>query len=240
MADSPAFIRRGPHRSRLPVLYCAKSVRVGDACPYPRMNDTSGSADNGDAAAPIDGEDAQDAARRARLNHLLESTARGDQAAFAELYRLASSRVYAVIVRMVHDRSEAEDLLQDVFTTAWRRADVFDPARGGAMTWLVALARNRTIDRMRQHREAPLDDESAHEVPDGDPTPAALAEAGEERLRLERCMQQLAPQQRGAVREAFFSGATYSELAVRMSVPLGTLKSWIRRSLIQLRTCLEQ
>ncbi|WP_322015451.1 sigma-70 family RNA polymerase sigma factor [Paraburkholderia sp. J12] len=207
------------------------------------MSDSSGGTHEDDAASPARGasrDEALDAARRARLNQLLEATARGDQAAFAELYRLTSSHLFALIVRMVHDRGEAEDLLQDVFTTAWRRADSFDAARGGAMTWLVTLARNRAIDRLRQHHEAQLDDPVAEALPDESPTPAALVEASEERQRLERCLKQLERTQRGAIREAFFSGATYSELAERMSVPLGTLKSWIRRSLIQLKTCLEQ
>jgi RNA polymerase sigma factor (sigma-70 family) len=202
------------------------------------MSDPSGGLDDS-ATSPSARAEASDAARRARLNQLLDATARGEQRAFAELYRLASGHVFAVLVRMVHDRAEAEDLLQEVFTTAWRRAGTFDAARGGAMTWLVTLARNRAIDRLRQHHESPLDDAVAHAIADDDPTPAARAEASEERQRLERCMAQLEPTQRGAVREAFFSGATYSELAERLSVPLGTLKSWIRRSLMQLKSCLE-
>ncbi len=232
-----------PPRPRLSMLYCARLIREGDARHYPRMNDKSNSADNDEPVSPTQADPdgrGNDAQRRAHLNGLLQATAHGNQAAFAELYRLSSSRVFAVILRMTHDRAEAEDLLQDVFTAAWRRADVFDPARGGAMTWLVTLARNRTIDRLRQHREAPLDNESAEEIVDEGLTPVALAEASEERVRLERCMEQLGPQQRGAVREAFFSGITYSELAAHLSVPLGTLKSWIRRSLMQLKTCLER
>ena len=90
------------------------------------------------------------------------------------------------IVRMIRDRHEAEDLLQDVFTTAWRRADSFDARRGTAMTWLMTLARNRTIDRIRQHRELPLDDELALSIPDENPTPDLGAQASQERLRLER------------------------------------------------------
>jgi RNA polymerase sigma factor (sigma-70 family) len=203
------------------------------------MNDTSGDADSLDPArfARTAGTDAE---RRAHLNELLVRVAGGDQAAFAQLYRLSSARIFGVIVRMVRDRGEAEELLQDVFTIAWRRADTFDSLRGSAMTWLITLARNRTIDRMRQHREVPLDDEQALDLPDEDPTPDALAEASQERLRLERCLESLGAQQRHVVREAFLSGATYSELAARLRVPLGTMKSWIRRSLMQLKTCLEQ
>ncbi|KAB0685797.1 sigma-70 family RNA polymerase sigma factor [Burkholderia territorii] len=199
------------------------------------MSDTPSGASGFDQSAPSRDADA-DVARREHLNRLMARAAGGDQAAFAELYRLSASRVFGTIVRMLH----AEDLLQEVYTTAWRRIETFDPARGGAMTWLITLARNRTIDRLRQHRDAQLDDEQVLELPDEDPTPAALAEATQERQRLERCLSQLDPQQGRAVREAFFSGATYSELAARLRVPLGTMKSWIRRSLMQLKVCLEQ
>ncbi|KFG95301.1 RNA polymerase subunit sigma-24 [Burkholderia paludis] len=201
------------------------------------MNDTPDRATRFDQSASSRDADAE---RRAYLNQVMLRVARGDQAAFAELYRLTSSRVFGVIVRMLHDQGEAEDLLQEVYTTVWRRVEAFDPERGGAMTWLITLARNRTIDRLRQHREVPLDDEQLPDLPDEGPTPAALAEAGEERRRLERCLEQLEAPQRRAVREAFFSGATYGELAERLRVPLGTMKSWIRRSLMQLKVCLEQ
>ena len=102
----------------------------------------------------------------AELDSLLSRVAAGDEHAFAQLYRLTAARLYGAIVRMIRDRHEAEDLLQDVFTTAWRRADSFDARRGTAMTWLMTLARNRTIDRIRQHRELPLDDELALSIPD--------------------------------------------------------------------------
>jgi RNA polymerase sigma factor (sigma-70 family) len=197
------------------------------------MTDTTSGSSSGDTS------DA-DRQRRERLNQMLTRVARGDQQAFAELYRATSSRVFGVIVRMMHDRGEAEDILQEVYATAWRRADTFDPERGSAITWLITLGRNRTIDRMRQHREELLGDDDTPEVADEAPTPAAAAESNQERLRLEQCLERLEPQQGRAVREAFFTGATYNELAQRLAVPLGTMKSWIRRSLMQLKTCLEQ
>ncbi|SAL00284.1 sigma-24 (FecI-like) [Caballeronia fortuita] len=181
-----------------------------------------------------------DRQRRERVNRLLLDVAKGDEQAFAALYRETSARVFGVIVRMISDRGEAEDILQDVYTSAWRRADAFDPARGSAITWLIALGRNRTIDRMRQHREEPLGEDEAPELADEAPTPAAAAELSEERRRLERCLERLEPQQKRAIREAFFTGASYAELAQRLAVPLGTMKSWIRRSLMLLKTCLEQ
>ncbi|SIT37097.1 RNA polymerase sigma-70 factor (fragment) [Paraburkholderia piptadeniae] len=181
-----------------------------------------------------------DTSGRDRLNRILLCVGQGDQAAFAELYRLTSSKLFGVCVRMLRDRGEAEDMLQEVYTTVWRRADTFDPSRASAITWLVTLARNRTIDRLRQHREAQLDDMADPDIVDDHPSPAAIAEQSQERQRLERCLEALGEQQRKAVREAFFSGVTYSELAGRASVPLGTMKSWIRRSLMQLKACLER
>ncbi|WP_158884799.1 sigma-70 family RNA polymerase sigma factor [Rhodanobacter sp. L36] len=180
-------------------------------------------------------------AERDELNQLLLQTGRNDQKAFAELYKRTSSKLFGVCLRMVRDRSEAEEVLQETFTTVWRRASSFDAGKASAITWLVTLSRNKAIDRLRQHREELLDDPlKLEEAPDDQPTPAAGAESSQEYRRLELCLDELEPQQKSSVREAFFTGATYNELAARSRVPLGTMKSWIRRSLMQLRTCLEQ
>ncbi|HEY8229066.1 MAG TPA: sigma-70 family RNA polymerase sigma factor [Rhodanobacteraceae bacterium] len=176
---------------------------------------------------------------REALVRLLQQSARGDREAFAEIYQRTSSKLFGVCLRMLRERGEAEDALQNVYITIWRRADSFDPTRAAAMTWLITLARNQCIDRLRQHREALLDDAVADNLADPAPGPAAHGEASQQRQRLERCLGALAEQQRQAVCAAFFSGATYNELAERCDVPLATMKSWIRRSLIRLRTCLE-
>jgi RNA polymerase sigma factor (sigma-70 family) len=180
-------------------------------------------------------------AEREELNRLLMQTGRNDQKAFAELYKRTSSKLFGVCLRMLRDRGEAEEVLQETYTTVWRRAESFDAAKASAITWLVTLSRNKAIDRLRQHREELMDDpQKMDETVDEQPTPAADAESSQEYRRLEQCLNTLEPQQRSSVREAFFTGATYNELATRCKVPLGTMKSWIRRSLIQLRTCLDQ
>jgi RNA polymerase sigma factor (sigma-70 family) len=180
-------------------------------------------------------------AERDELNQLLQQTGRSDQKAFAELYKRTSSKLFGVCLRMLRDRGEAEDVLQETYTTVWRRASSFDASRASAITWLVTLSRNKAIDRLRQHREELLDDPSRmDETVDEQPTPAAGAETSQEYQRLQHCLDELEPQQQSSVREAFFTGATYNELATRCKVPLGTMKSWIRRSLMQLRTCLDQ
>ena len=180
------------------------------------------------------------AADSGELDSLLSRTAAGDRAAFAELYRRTSARLLGVCVRMLVDRREAEEVLQEAYVSVWQRAGSFDPALAGAMTWLVSLTRNKAIDRLRQHRAPPADPAvELDAIPDEAATPAARAERSEEYRRLEQCMEQLEPQQRGSIREAFFGGLTYNVLAERAKVPLGTMKSWIRRGLLQLRACLE-
>lgn len=181
-----------------------------------------------------------DATRRDELNGMLLRVALGDQEAFALLYQRTCARLFGLCQSMLHDHGAAEDVLQEVYATVWRLAATYEPARASAMTWLIAMARNRTIDRLRSRHDDQLDDVAALSLTDDNPSPAVVAERSQERERLERCLDALPPQQKHAVREAFYSGATYAELAHRLSVPLGTMKSWIRRSLVQLKACLEQ
>lgn len=180
------------------------------------------------------------AAERQKLARLLTQTGKGDEKAFAQLYACSSGKLFGVCLRMLHDRGEAEEALQDIFTTVWRRASSFDAARASAMTWLITLSRNKTIDRLRKRRESSAGDDAIADLADDGPGPVAQAQMSEDQRRLNECLQELESQHRDAVREAFFSGATYNELAERIAVPLGTMKSWIRRSLIKLRTCLER
>ena len=176
----------------------------------------------------------------AALERLLSQTARGDSVAFAKLYERTSARLFGVCLRMLPDRSEAEEVLQEVFVTVWRRAREFDSGRAAATTWLVTLARNKAIDRLRQQRaRVPRGAIDLDTLADERPGPPADAEATQQYRRLQDCLDALDPKHRRSIREAFFHGDTYKELAERFQVPLGTMKSWVRRALAQLRTCLE-
>lgn len=179
------------------------------------------------------------AADHEELNRLLMRTGQGDERAFAQLYQRTSARLFGVCTRMLPDRREAEEVLQEAYVTVWQRGMTFNPAKAGALTWLVTLARNKAIDRLRQHHDPHIEHGSEIDaIIDDQPGPSASAERGEQYRRLQACLEQLEAQQRRSVREAFFSGATYTELAARSKVPLGTMKSWIRRGLLQLRACL--
>lgn len=166
--------------------------------------------------------------------------AQGDRAALRDVYDRTSAKLFGVCLRILNDRQEAEDVLQEVYITVWRRADSFDAGRASPITWLVSIGRNRAIDRLRSgksRRSAPLDE--AAEIADTAPSAATLVETGDEHARLSRCLDQLDPKHASAVRTAFFEGVTYDALAQAVGVPLGTMKGWIRRSLMSLRTCLE-
>jgi RNA polymerase sigma-70 factor (ECF subfamily) len=180
---------------------------------------------------------------RNQLVAALARVAGGDRAALQIVYRDTSAKLFGVCLRILNDKSEAEDVLQEVYLTVWRKAASFDPARASPITWLVAIARNRSIDRLRAatggRRMEPIDD-AAEAVRDPAPAAVELVEAAQQSSRLGLCLEQLETRQSTAIRSAFLDGNTYEELAERMKVPLGTMKSWIRRGLLKLRDCLER
>ena len=172
---------------------------------------------------------------------LLGQVALGNRTAFETLYRDTSSRLFGICLRVLNQRAEAEEVLQEVYTSVWRKAGQFDATRASAMSWLSMMARNKSIDRLRAmpSRSARTPIELADEIEDPGASPAQQAEMLTERARLENCLQQLEPKRHSLIRAAIFNGATYEELAARIEAPLGSVKSWIRRGLMQLRTCLD-
>jgi RNA polymerase sigma-70 factor (ECF subfamily) len=182
-----------------------------------------------------------DAARR-QLTAALLRVAAGDRAALRIVCADTAAKLFGICLRILNDRIEAEDVLQEVFLTVWQRAESFDPTRASPITWLVAVARNRAIARLRARgttrRMEPI--ETAEDVVDSSPLAAEWVEMGQQSQQLTLCLEQLEGRQSAAIRAAFLDGMTYEELAQRMGVPLGTMKSWIRRGLMKLRTCLER
>jgi RNA polymerase sigma factor (sigma-70 family) len=166
----------------------------------------------------------------------------GDGAALQTVYRLTSAKLFGVCLRILGERAEAEDVLQEVYVTVWRKAAVFDASRASPMTWLIAIARNRSIDRLRASRQTRTMDpiEAASEIADTAGGADRVIEGAQDYARLHGCLDELASHERAALRGAFFDGNTYEDLASRMKVPLGTMKSWIRRAMIKLKACLEQ
>jgi RNA polymerase sigma-70 factor, ECF subfamily len=183
--------------------------------------------------------DVQTAIGLATTATLIEAVARGSRPALKRLYELESRRLYGIALRIVRRPEVAADVLQEAFIQIWQNAQSYSSARGAGGAWLTGIVRFRALDAVRKHgREVLSDDPGLGDVaqePDVVDRLAAKAEAG----ALKRCLGRLDDQQRRCVTLAFVDGFSHAEIAERLAAPLGTVKSWVRRGLIALRSCLE-
>jgi RNA polymerase sigma factor (sigma-70 family) len=177
---------------------------------------------------------------RSALCAALAGVARGEEPALKDVYERTSAKLFGVCLRILKNESEAEDVLQEVYLTVWRKASAFDESKASPVTWLAAMARNRAIDRLRSGASRGRETD-VYELALPDPAPSAqkTLEVSQELQQLEHCLSELEPVHATAVRTAFFGGVTYEALAAQMETPLGTVKGWIRRSLMKLKACLE-
>ncbi|MDQ3907540.1 MAG: sigma-70 family RNA polymerase sigma factor [Acidobacteriota bacterium] len=172
-------------------------------------------------------------------NDLLHAVARGDEAALAAIYDRYASILLGLLLRILHSRGEAEDVLQEVFLQVWRRAADFDETRGRAFTWLVTLARSRAIDRLRSldARERAAHAAAAEPADQiGDANADALH--AEQREIVRRALAELSEDQRTTLLLAYQEGLTQTEIAERLNQPLGTVKTRTRAGLMKLRELL--
>lgn len=174
------------------------------------------------------------------LEHLLSRIALGDRAAFRALFSATSAKLFGICLRVLRDRAEAEDALQEVYLKIWNKADRYAVTGHSPMTWLITVARNHSIDRLRVRRGEgdPLQPEAVFADPAAGPEARAIA-AGEAR-RIGDCLGELDPDRAEAVRGAYLDGQTYAALAERFNVPLNTMRTWLRRSLLKLKDCLSR
>ncbi|MGH8714745.1 MAG: sigma-70 family RNA polymerase sigma factor [Casimicrobiaceae bacterium] len=180
--------------------------------------------------------------RSARLTELLARTALADPSAFEQLYRLTSSHLYGVALRILRESAAAEEVLQESFVNVWHHAGSYVAARSQPMTWLTSIVRNRCLDRLRRHDVETVtidDEEHGMAIADPSPTPLELLLSGADARAVKRCVEALDAGQKQAIALAFFQGLSHSELARHMQQPLGTVKSWVRRGLERLKTCLD-
>jgi len=193
----------------------------------------------------------QDWTERSRdLARLLGRAGIGDKAAFATLYERTSAHLFGVVLRINRDRAQAEDVLQEVYINIWRAASGFDAAQSQPLTWLTSIARNRAIDSLRRQQAQPQlqaspagddEDEDVYEqMTDDAPGPLELLSRASDARALGACMEQLGAQQRQSVALAFYDGLSHAEVAEQLRQPLGTVKSWVRRALMALKSCLER
>lgn len=186
---------------------------------------------------------------------LLERVAQQDKVAFRRLYEVTGLKLSAVLFRMLGNRSDAEDAMQEVYVRVWQRAAQFQQGRGSAQGWLIAVARNHALDRLRARPgrtagmrrvepRAGQSDEDASDpldlVADGGPSALAGLVARDDARQLLACLDTLDPDRATAVRGAYLQGLSYQDLADKLNLPLNTVRTWLRRGLQSLRECMDR
>jgi RNA polymerase sigma-70 factor, ECF subfamily len=176
---------------------------------------------------------------RATLSRALVAAGLGERSAFEDVYRRTSAKLFGICLRIFANRQDAEDALQDAYITIWNKAGTYNADRASPITWLAAVTRNRAIDRLRSRRNAgsaPLDE--ARDVADPQPLADATMMADADNRAITDCIKTLDTRDGDFISSAFLKGATYAELAERDGMPLGTVKSRVRRALLKLKACL--
>lgn len=176
------------------------------------------------------------------VGSLLVAVASGDRAAFGELYQVTSRRLFPIVLRIVVQRDLAEDVLQDTYLTIWRKAEQYDENRGPAVGWMAAIARNRAIDRLRRDNSRPREDVALDDFEDN--VEKLIADEPKENsgysATIRKCVDGLQENHRKVILFGYYYGMTHEEMASHFDAPLGTIKSWVRRGLHQLKECCEQ
>ena len=174
-----------------------------------------------------------------KLPDLMARVAQGDRAAFAALYAATSAKLFGIMLRILRRRDIAEEVLQETYVKIWQRAGDFDASRASPITWMATIARNAALDVARKRTHLPID-ETPEALAVADPGIPALQqlEQKEALARLNRCLDGLEPDKQQMVRLAYLDGLSRDELAARYGHPSGTIKTWLHRSLKQLKDCL--
>jgi len=178
---------------------------------------------------------------RSMDQQVLERLTRGEPEALAELYDRHARAIYSLAIRIVRDQSDAEDIVQEVFSQAWRQAGRYDSARGNVVAWLLTLTRSRAIDRLRGRRARPweaAEGQTPAMLPAGGLAPDLAAESAEAVSLLRGALESLPLVERTALELAYFEGLTHTEVAARLEMPLGTVKTRIRQGLLRLRSAM--
>ena len=170
---------------------------------------------------------------------LMAAVAKGDQAAFERLYAATRTKLYGVVLRILRRSDLADEVIQETYLKIWHNAGSFDPKLATPITWMVAIARNRALDLIRKKTEVSIEDEpAAMEAAGEEPNPLARREMTEDLRRLLGCLGQLEEDRRRMVLLAYYSGWSREQLAVKFEAPANTIKTWLRRSLLEIRECL--
>lgn len=174
------------------------------------------------------------------LKALLKGVATGNRTDFRVLYEATSGKLFGVVVRILKRRDLAEEVVQDTYLRIWDSAAIYRAELGSPLGWMVSIARNRAIDVLRKRGEAHISDEALSAVADDKaPDPFACAAQNSELRALLACLGHLPKDHQRCILLAYYDGYTHEEIATRLTTPVGTVKSRIRRGLARLRECLD-
>lgn len=174
------------------------------------------------------------------ISYLIGRVSLKDRKAFSLLYEKSASKLFGICFRILRDRGEAEEALQDIYVKIWQRSDRYVASDTNPMAWLAAIARNHCIDVIRARRPVASDIDEAYDMADPLMTPEEAVMLWSEGRRIDSCMEELEPGRASAVRRAYIEGLSYEELAENHGVPLNTMRTWLRRSLLKLRECMSR
>ena len=170
---------------------------------------------------------------------LMAAVAKGDQAAFERLYAATRSKLFGVVLRILRRQDLAEEVIQETYVKIWANAGQYNPGAASPITWMVAIARNRAIDLLRKRTEVSMEEEpEAMNVASESEDPLAKRQMTEELKRLLGCVGMLDPERQRLVLLAYYNGWSREQLAVKLDKPVNTIKTWLRRSLLEIRECL--
>lgn len=191
---------------------------------------------------PVDYARDMSASAQDQIEANIARMALGDRDAFSEIYNATSAKLFGVCLRVLNNRAEAEEALQETYIKLWRNADRYAVNGYSPMTWMITIARNTAIDRLRTRKEAESggDISQMPELADSAPTPEGSAIAASEARSIALCLGELDADKAGAVKGAYLNGESYADLAARFDVPLNTMRTWLRRSLLALKECLSR
>ena len=174
------------------------------------------------------------------IEDLIFRVALGERLAFEQLYQKTSGKLFGICLRILNNRNDAEDAMQEVFIKIWNKADGFAKGRASGIAWLCAIARNQAIDHYRRRKPATDDITERHDIADNRPSPEAEALTSDGNRRLAGCLDELNEKHSRAIKRTYLGGWTYQQAADELAIPLNTAKTWIRRSLSVLRECMDR
>ncbi len=174
------------------------------------------------------------------IERLLARISLRERDALRDLYQHTNAKLFGILLRLLKDRQEAEDALQEVYAKVWYKADTYSRRGLSPMSWLIAITRNHAIDILRARKPAADPIDEAHAIASAEASPEDVAVLRSEGRRIGECMEELDQRHAQAVVRAYVHGNSYDELAAHYGVPLNTMRTWLRRSLIKLKDCLER